>query len=275
MQEQQDEIETLNATVADCLESVSDISNQLESAENDITSLQTQLKASEQELLESRNAANIFKRITESRIARLEKEICSYRHDLKEARDRVSKQSYLVESFQTEMKTQLKNVATTEAKLAEETARNVTILKESKNVALKDAETIEKLTAKNEELLKELHMVKQESASQRTKLQESVTKNKESNEKTATVLNGYLRKCCEANGIDVEAVKAHLPASFTMKDVDNIVTELADRQARFDMLPLTLAPIHGRVVEHNASYSEKQSSSFVVEALKRGQKTTN
>lgn len=271
VQEQREEINALNGAVEDCLKSVTEVSEQCESAASEIMKLKEELNTSETELLECRKSANAYKRSSERKIEALSKEISRYRKSLKEARASRLSSTKLVENLNASLKNEQDAKIKIEKQLATEVATSTSALRESRKASEKDAASITMLENQVKELEAKIEALQNESSSAKSKLHESVNKTKEHKEQTVNVLNGYLRKCCEAYGIDYTAARQKLPKEFTMADADKVVNELADRQARFDMLPITLSPVQGRIVEHVSKNTENESPSFVVEALKRGQ----
>lgn len=267
VQEQQEEIESLTADLTDCLESVAEVSTQLESANADIETLRNSLEAAEQKVLENQKQAEHQTRVAEHRIAVLKEELHTCRTSLTEALRNGRKQANLIESIQSDFKEARDSFSLLESKFAEETANSAEELKNAANKLKEDEELIEDLRSKIASLKN--FNTKLTSDARRLK-SESMSKTAKSRNQATEALNGYLRKCCEAAGLDMAVVKSKLNENFTMKDIDKLVSDLADRQARFDMLPITLTPSQGIVLEHNHSNAKPEGGSFVVEALKRG-----
>lgn len=87
------------------------------------------------------------------------------------------------------------------------------------------------------------------------------------------LLDEYIRKSCEASNLSYEAVINKLRKPYTLESINRVINELDDQQRRFDMLPLVMPKVSGKIVEHNASHEPAESThapSFVIEALKRG-----
>ena len=271
VQEQQSEIETLNGAVEDCLESVSEVSEQLDAAKSDVDKLSSELKKSETELAECRKAYEAFKRKSECKMNSLKKENTNVRADLKNARMESKQYAYKAESLRSDLETTSKQTIALERKLASETALNAKALKESRAASKDDAAIIESLQRKVESLELELAECKNEISNSKAKLRESASRTQNSNKQTAALLTGYLRKCCEASGIDFEVAKKQIGNICSMNQIDTVVSEMANRQARFNMLPVELSPIRGRIVEHRSSEKKQEENAFVVRALNNGQ----
>ena len=148
---------------------------------------------------------------------------------------------------------------------------NLKALKESKSNEQTSKRLIEnyedkiKSSQETSKMLEEsLHMMEQrlEDLSSSSKLQES---------KICSILEKYLETKCAAYNLKIEAVKAQMPDKYNESDIDNAVKTLADRQRRYDNMPMDIPSRTARVVEHKVrSNLEYNSSNFVKQALLRG-----
>lgn len=162
-------------------------------------------------------------------------------------------------------------------KLSYQKRTELSRLEESKKSQLLKESEVKRLTEKlnnvvseNKSLNKNINELENLIKTNNAKISESLTKIKTLRKNEALIIDKYIRSRCSANNLNYEAVIGSLPKSCSIEDIDKRIEAMADRQMKFDMLPMSVAPISGRIVEHKVKSkpSEDEPSSFLVEALR-------
>lgn len=101
---------------------------------------------------------------------------------------------------------------------------------------------------------------------------ENNLQNSEANRKKAEayakrLMTEYIKKASTESGVKYEAVVSALPQHHTIEDANKVIQLLADKQHRFNTLPIAIEPISSRIVEHRSRNNAQDSNTFVVRAL--------
>lgn len=272
LQEQRVNVQDLESAAAEGLESISSLSKELnESSESNKTKLEAKDKTIEElrkQLAESQMKSKVLTRRCTSLKAHLDESKKALKEAAKENDIKADKISELVEQSnirKSAIDALTKKVENLKAdnskakleskKLTESNHNEIKRLKE--NISSKDS-NVSKLKSEVSSLNESLEAHKQKEV-----------KLEKYNDK---LLMEYIKKSCQASNLEFETVISMLSKPYTIEAIDNTISKLSDRQRRFDMLPLSMPNVSGRVVEHNVktSVNEDDVPAFVVESLKRG-----
>lgn len=284
VQEQGEELAELESAVTEGINSIEELSVQLESVNADKRKLkarhEAQCKAyntlksnahlSEQahrkEISSMQSRISELERVTES----LESELSSTRTQLTEANRTVSNEKQRVLKLKSENRQFRNDIALLESELADSASARKTALKESRAVQTKISGQVKTLTENVSTLKSENSQLKSKVATTEKTLKESQSQVKQLKQSAVKMLKEYLKKSCDAANLKYEHVFQRLPENFTKSDIDDVITEMVDRQQRYDKLPISVQSAPQRVVEHKSADNSEGLSTFVVEALRKG-----
>lgn len=272
LQEQDADRKDLEVALTDGLDSISSLSKEL---------TESQIKYSRQTKSQATTIQGLRKQLTEAqnRVRTLSRRNMKLSNSLTQVEKELDTQSGQIQKLNELLAETEENnrVQKTKVKQLEKQLERADIEKATAEVATE--RLTESNSAKIQHLSKQLHGSKQleEDLKKRNTALNAKLKTSKSHEKqleatNAKLLDSYIQKSCQAANLSYEAVISRLVRPYTTEAVNKVIEELSDRQRRFDMLPISMPAISGRVVEHNshASSKDEEIPAFVVESLKRG-----
>lgn len=101
---------------------------------------------------------------------------------------------------------------------------------------------------------------------QKSQSNETILKKKlqESKAETKKATLEYMRIKCAESGIDMSTIKNRLPETYTIDDVNQLVSELTDRKQRFNKVPVAIRPRTAIVSESFGSISESDRQTMSI-----------
>lgn len=164
-------------------------------------------------------------------------------HQLTESIDELTKQN---KSLLTENKT---------------LSKKLELFNDIKNTNIQLTETLKKFKKKSK-------LTENASHSQVSNLTMTLEKTKKELDQA---LQYYMKTECAKCGISVETVQNLLPKSYSVKDIDKIISELVDRKDRLNKLPVVLTPTTVILNDdlNTMSEDERQTLNFLIEAKKQ------
>ena len=272
LQEQRVNVQDLESAAAEGLESISSLSKELnESLETNKAKLEAKDKVIEElrsQLAESQSKSKVLTRRCNSLKSHLDESKKALKVAMEENEAKTKEISNLVEQSNIRkaaidmLTRKVENLKLDNSKtkleskeLTESNHNEIKRLKE--NISNKDS-NVSKLKSEVSSLTESLESHKQKEI-----------KLEKSNDR---LFNEYIKKSCQASNLEVETVMSMLSKPYTIEAIDKTISKLSDRQRRFDMLPLSMPRVSGKVVEHNVktSLDDDDVPAFVVESLKRG-----
>ena len=216
----------------------------------------------ENKLKDSISAKNANK-VLENKAAESTSEVNKLRQKLAESTKKIEFLNNSINAYKEKLSYQKR----TELNRLEESKKSQ-LLKESEVKRL--TEKLNNVVSENKSLNKNINELENLIKTNNAKISESLTKIKTLRKNEALIIDKYIRSRCSANNLNYEAVISSLPKSCSIEDLDKRIEAMADRQMKFDMLPMSVAPISGRIVEHKVKSkpSGDEPSSFLVEALR-------
>lgn len=283
VQEQGAELAELEEAVHDGLTSIEELSKQLESLStvNDrlkakrtaqyetINAIKSESYKREQLLKKAADDANEqINQLHESQ-RRLNVELSHKTQQLVEANAQIQDLKAESTRIKTENRRMKADITKLESQVSDSNAAQKQALTESRNAQRSASKKMESLTANIKTLEAENRQLESLSNKKDGQLKENQARFNQLKESSTKLLKDYLKRSCEAANLKYESVLSYLPKNFTQADIDSVVKEMADRQVRFDTLPISVPPIAHRVVEHYGSGSrEDEAPAFVIEALR-------
>ena len=269
VQEKCSEIENLETAVSEGLTSINELSIQLQESVDEKLKLENNLKKVESEADKQRRCKEESNRrqflkahALEHKVQRLSKELTESCDKLAEQRSKSAQLSKKLSDATAQvnrLETKVESLQTQHSKkLTESVNSNRTLQADNK-----------KLQEAAGSLKRQCESLQQKITSRDKRIQEAIESQQAISNQSRELLRSYVEKCCSINGISIDNVEAALPKEYTKEDADALISKMADRKKRYDMLPLHIPPINGVVTEHYTRSHEDATPSFVVEALKR------
>jgi len=140
-------------------------------------------------------------------------------------------------------------------------SKKLELFNDIKNTNIQLTETLKKFKKKSK-------LTENASHSQVSNLTMTLEKTKKELDQT---LQYYMKTECAKCGISVETVQNLLPKSYSVKDIDKIISELVDRKDRLNKLPVVLTPTTVILNDdlNTISEDERQTLNFLIEAKKQ------
>lgn len=267
LQEQGNEMKDLELAVNEGLESISSLSRDLKEAnathKAEIEAKDSKISQLQSILREARRGAR--------HSALLESKLNDEKRDKLETLSTVKK----LQAENTKLKDTLEErdlyIEQLESKLRKLKAESISSRKESNMLTEAKNSKIQSLNEKINRLENQSNTLSFENKKLNKKIESEANEVKTLRESNEKMMEEYIRKSCQAANLKYEAVINMISKPYTMESVNAKIAELSDRQRRFDMLPLSMPAMSGRVVEHkSSSLSGDDTPTFVVESLKRG-----
>lgn len=270
VQEQRKEIESLEDVAADGITANDTLAQ-------DYENLKSNAETNEQTLRESHR---VEVRKLQSRIAELSNKLRESKHANYELESKVSELGDLNTRYCTEgakMRRDLKSASGTIQLLGEEIKKleseksdmqrkQSKRLEESQSVSSRKDSKIKSLQTEVASLKESIATESQKHSLTEQKLKDASNQLAINESNSKQLLDNYINKSAQLAGIDAESVKSMLKSKCDVSDVDELIEKLADKQRRFEKLPIQISPVTSRIVEHTQR-ERSTDNSFVVRAL--------
>lgn len=272
LQEQRVNVQDLESAAAEGLESISSLSKELnESLESNKTKLEAKDKTIEElrkQLAENQTKSKVLTRRCTSLKAHLDESKKALKEAIAENEIKSKEVSELTE--QSNIRKSAINALT--KKVENLKADNNKAKLESKKLTESNHNEIKRLKENISSKDYNVNKLKSEVSSLNDSLESYKQKEIKLEKYNDKLLTEYIKKSCQASNLEFETVVSMLSKPYTIEAIDNTISKLSDRQRRFDMLPLSVPNVSGRVVEHSSKTSKNEDDvpAFVVESLKRG-----
>ena len=267
VQEQQTKITELEDAVSAGLGSLDTLTEETNKATDKLKLAENKL--SEKSQMDEKLIANMVHRLRSNKLESLRAHRKMIKTAIKENNELLEKNNSLVnriDSLEVMLKESAEKESSLKRKLESQLSHSQKALKESKvaesfrnheisMLKRQLSESVEAGKDTSRKLESARNTVKE--VKERLSVQEAASKK---------LLSDYVRKASIAAGIQYEAVVNQLPSNFKKEDADALIEKLAERQRRFDTLPISVTPSSTRVVEHTAR-GQADKNSFLFKAL--------